>query len=441
MENSDSLYTPGPMISQGPSAARSARYASDRLSIVIGVTARFLYLFSMDVRTRGWRRSGPSTTVLCALFVLVLLAPAGAKELLAPTGAIIDMPAGFVAGDGDGKTRFSYYDPNDVMEVDILIYDPGKYATSESMAADLTAQMGSQGSVSSFTYQGLGAVVADLSFPFNGVATKGYAIFIAGSAAKKISGYAVVATVPAAQFDGYAELIISALDSFSLDKEARRYPGPVSQFLSDYPANRAEKKNVALPSGSVSIPWSTDEANHTLSVAQREYDVMTLYLNSDTLWQDAWARYYRMVYKESAARLDALTAAFVATIPASAISDPTEVARRALAWVQGFTYVRGFGNIDFVPPLTAAYDTTGDCDSRAVVMAIILEKLGIDSVLMVSRDYSHAMLAVNVPGGGQRFTYNGTAYLVAETTAKIGLGQMDASLTDVTKWLGIDLGN
>ena len=172
-------------------------------------------------------------------------------------------------------------------------------------------------------------------------------------------------------------------------------------------------------------------------MAEREYHVLTRYLDSETLWQDAWARYYRMVYRESAARLDAFTDAFAKTLPKD---NPTEIARRVLSWVQGFLYERDFAGIDFVPPLDAAFEQRGDCDSRAMVMAIILERLGIDAVLMVSRTYSHAMLAVDVPGGGQRFTYLGKGYLVAETTAKIGIGMIDPSQTDLSQWLGVDLG-
>jgi hypothetical protein len=71
---------------------------------------------------------------------------------------------------------------------------------------------------------------------------------------------------------------------------------------------------------------------------------------------------------------------------------------------------------------------------------MILERLGIDCVLMLSREYSHAMLAVDVPGGGQRFPFKGRMYLVAETTAKVGLGMIDASQADFSKWLGVDLG-
>lgn len=374
---------------------------------------------------------------ILALFITLLVSPVAARELSTDTGAIIDVPSGFTPREGDGKARASFFDANEGMEFDILTFEPGRYSSAEIMAADLLKQMSSKGDTSSFIYQGRGAVMADLDFTVDDGPRKGYAVFISGNAGSE-SSYALVASTATSRFDSYSELIISCLDSFSIDRAARRFPGPVSQFLLPWPVPRAERKTVVLPSGSISLPWSSKEAQDELSVAQREYHVLAMYLKSETLWVDAWARFYRMVYKESSAQLDNLTKAFADSLP---VNDPTESARRVLAWVQGFLYERDFAGIDFVPPLTAAFEKRGDCDSRALVMAIILERLGIDSVLMVSREYSHAMLAVDVPGGGQRFTYNGKAYLVAETTAKMGIGMIDASQADFSKWLGVDLGD
>ena len=378
---------------------------------------------------------------ILTLFLTALVSPVAAKELASDTGAFIDMPSGFTPGDGDGKTRFSYSDANNSMEFDILIFPPGRYRSAEIMAADLLGQMGSKGDISSFRYQGRAAVIADLDFAVGGNPRKGHAVFISGTpaagTARSENSYALVASAESSQYDSHSELIISCLDAFSIDRAARRFPGPVSQFLFPWPAARTEKKTAVLLAGSISLPWSSKEAQEELSVAEREFRVVSLYLESTTLWVDAWARYYRMVYKESSARLDSLTQAFSKSLPAN---DPTESARRVLAWVQGFRYERDFSGIDFVPPLTAAFEQRGDCDSRAMVMAIILERLGIDSVLMVSREYSHAMLAVDVPGGGKRFTYKGKAYLVAETTANVGIGTIDASQADFSKWLGVDLG-
>ena len=366
---------------------------------------------------------------------VVLAAPLAAKELATGQGASIDMPSGFTPADGDGRTRFSYLDPAGEMELDIIVSEPARFAGADAMAADTAVRLGSRGDTSTFTYAGRDAALSEIAFTLDGVARKGYALFVAGKANE--ADYALIAHVAATRFDAYGELVISALDGFSIDRAARRAPGPISQFLLPWPAERTARKTAILPGGAVELPWSAEEAAQEMDVAEREYRILSLYVDTDDLWVDAWARFYRMVYRESAARLDELSAALARSLPAD---DPTECARRALAWVQGFSYERDLEGIDYVPPLVAAFERRGDCDARAVVMAIVLERLGIDCVLMLSREYSHAMLAVDVPGGGQRFPFGGRDYLVAETTAKVGLGMIDAEQADFTKWLGVDLG-
>ena len=373
---------------------------------------------------------------ILAVLGAALAVPLAAKELAAEQGASIDMPSGFIPGDGDGRTRFSYFDPAGEMELDILVYEPDRFSTAAAMAGEAASRLGSIGDASSFSYEGRSAAIAELSFALGGVARGGYALFVAGRPGE--ADYALLAHVEASRLDAYGEYIMSCLDGFSVDRGARREPGPISQFLLPWPPDRPARRTAVLPGGAVELPWSTEEAAQELDVAAREYRILSLYAETETLWIDAWARFYRMVFRESAARLDGLAEAFSRSLP---LDDPTECARRVLAWVQGFTDAEDDSGLDFVPPLAAAFERRGDCDARAVVMAIVLERLGIDSVLMISREYSHAMLGVDVPGGGQRFPFNGRQYLVAETTAKVGIGMIDAGQADFSKWLGVELGN
>jgi hypothetical protein len=352
----------------------------------------------------------------------------------ADTGIFIDMPSGFTPGEGDGKARFSYLDPDGRMELDILIFEPGRYSSAETMAADIFGKLGSNGQSSSFTYEGRGAVISEISFPIASGPRKGYALFVSGESER---GYALIAHAQARLYESYAELVISCLDGFSIDRIARRAPGPVSQFLLRRPAERRERRTALLPGGSVALPWSPEEGKQEFVVAEREHYILESYAKSETLWIDAWERFYRMIYRESASRLDDFADAFACSLPPC---DPTESARRVLAWVQGFTYERDVSGLDFVPPLASAFERRGDCDSRAMVMALILERMGIDCVLMLSREYSHALLAVHVPGAGRRFPFRGREYLVAETTSRKELGVIDSSLDDFSKWLGCDLG-
>jgi len=370
-----------------------------------------------------------------ALFLLPVLGAAAALPLaaeeLTAEGLVIDLPSGFVPAEGDGKTRFSFLSPNGQVQFDILIREPGQFPSVEELAAAMLARLGSQAPSASFRYEGRDAVIAELAFDLDGFPRSGYALFLAAG-----SGYALLAHSPASQLESAADFIMSCLDGFRVERAARRSPGPVSQFLLPWPAPRPGRKTVALPGGPAELPWSPEEAEQELYTAQREYRILQTYLNNTTLWKDAWARFYRMVFRESAGRLDGFTEAFARALPAA---DPTESARRVLAWVQDFHYERDPSGLDFVPPLAAAFERRGDCDSRALVMAAILEASGIDCLLMLSREYSHAMLAVDVPGGGQRFPFQGKEYLVAETTAKVGLGMIDSSQTDLSKWLGVEL--
>ncbi len=110
-----------------------------------------------------------------ALLGIVLVAPLAAKELATGQGASIDMPSGFAPGEGDGRTRFAYFDPVGEMELDILVYEPARFAAADAMAADAAVRLDSHGDTSLFTYSGREAALSEIAFTLDGVARKGYA--------------------------------------------------------------------------------------------------------------------------------------------------------------------------------------------------------------------------------------------------------------------------
>ena len=406
----------------------------------------------------------PALALFLTLFLAILACPrAGAERLKSQVGYFVEMPSGFQLSSSDGKAKYSFADPNGGMEFDLLGYEPGRFADLESLVKESLAKLGSKGDATAYAYEGRRAVFAELNFKLNDKGKRGYGVFLEGratpktidkdakpdGAAAKSGGecsYALLAFADEDKFEGYADFILSCLDSFSIDRGALRSPGPVSQFTLAWPPARNKEKKVSLAAlggseagpGSVSLPWSAEEAAQEADTVTREYKVLVAYADEPELYKDAWTRFYRMIYRESAARLDRLALEAAKLLPPN---DPTEAARRILAWTQGFVYERDLKGSDFVAPLAAAYEARGDCDSRAVVAAIMLERLGVDAILLVSREYSHALLGVDVPGGGQRFSFGGKDYLMGETTAKVSLGMIAADVADRTKWMGIDLGD
>jgi hypothetical protein len=71
---------------------------------------------------------------------------------------------------------------------------------------------------------------------------------------------------------------------------------------------------------------------------------------------------------------------------------------------------------------------------------ILLRHLGFEAILLVSEKYSHALAAVDVPGEGARFDFEGKRYLVAELTKKIAIGLIAKDMADPAFWLPVALG-
>jgi hypothetical protein len=227
-------------------------------------------------------------------------------------------------------------------------------------------------------------------------------------------------------------LHLSVLDSVAPTEAERRYMGPVTEF--SYP--RGEIKKTRLAGLDVEAFTAAHDAEGAQALVDREFAVLKRYLNSP-LWQEAWIRFYRAIYRDSWERL--ADAAFQLerywNVPAE---ENRVLSGKALAWIQSFLYERDLMGSDFVNLVSAAFEGRGDCDSRALLWALILAQADIPSGIMVSAEYSHAMGLADLPGAGAHFEFEGKSWLVAETTAPVVIGLIEQRVSDIAYWLGID---
>ena len=147
----------------------------------------------------------------------------------------------------------------------------------------------------------------------------------------------------------------------------------------------------------------------------------------------AWARYYRVIYRDSYLRLAELSRAISRALGQGASRE--DQAAALLAWLQEFSYRRTGSLSDLLSPLATVATRSGDCDARALVYAIVLSHLGIDAVVLVSSVYSHAVAAARVQTRGLGLILDGERYVLAETTKKVGLGWIAEEQRDLSKWV------
>ncbi|MDR1098924.1 MAG: hypothetical protein LBL28_00435, partial [Treponema sp.] len=344
-----------------------------------------------------------------AYLLLFLFAPAVfafSEPLYSPAwGFRIDLPEGYEYTGGDGKNSFSFQNEEGAI-FDLVVYNRANQ-TMKALVDDTNRRLNSRGDVSFFDYRDKLAALIELNFPSpeNGRADKnsrgsgrnsgsqleGWGLCVElgntgseGRDARERTAsnspplLLALAYGPAGQ-SGLAVLHLSALDSIAPSGAEQRFPGPIISFA--YP--RGEQRKTGIAGLALEALVREHDAEAAQALVDREYTILRRYLFSPR-WQEAWIRFYRAIYRDSWERLT--DAAFQlerfwnvpaagtgkAAAPAAGGEENRVFAGQVLGWVQSFAYERDLMGSDFVNLVSAAFEGRGDCDSRALLWAIVL---------------------------------------------------------------------
>jgi len=103
--------------------------------------------------------------------------------------------------------------------------------------------------------------------------------------------------------------------------------------------------------------------------------------------------------------------------------------------VQNIKYERPGGALDLFPPLATMAYRFGDCDSKALLLYVILERMGVDCAMLWSYNYKHAMLGIKVNARGEYLTANGKNYYFLETTyPQWDVGEIPPEFGNIKFW-------
>jgi transglutaminase-like putative cysteine protease len=191
---------------------------------------------------------------------------------------------------------------------------------------------------------------------------------------------------------------------------------------------------VELGERSLELALDREEGGATQVLIEREARILAA---DEILSLEAWSRYYRVIYRDNSQRLVEFSRQLRTALQGL---EPRAQAEELLDWIQGFHYYRTGTLSDLTSPLTCLATGAGDCDSRALLYVTFLHQIGIDAVLLVSTEYRHSAVAVDVQGTGARLTIGEKSYVFAEVTDQVALGLVDRSMADPAGWIPIPLG-
>jgi len=412
------------------------------------------------------------------LFLVLVCSTAGgrlfAEELNSSRGFFLDLPEGYTFMGGDGQTSFTFSGPDGVALAELKLYSSSAYSGFSAFTAQIRSQLDSSMQLQNFMYGSMPAALGTFSSGQGGERVRGLAFMLHQQTnADGISPYylLMLSYTSLGNYTADIDFLESAIDGFSLDASWRSHPGPVSTAaLANLTPGRPKRASLRFGAATIDLDWQPEEALLAQQLVEREYRVLMPYGSAPELIQPAMQRFYRLIYRQSAISLDRLAlllsaaweggdwAGPVAAAPAAADgsqalaadfrpdaagprygipSNPLGYTAALLSWTQSFIYERDPTGSDVVNPISAASEQRGDCDARALLLAILLKRENINAGMMISLPHSHALAMFDMPGQGARFPWDGRSWLVGETTAPVQPGMIDQSQSAIEDWFGI----
>ncbi len=347
-----------------------------------------------------------------------------------------DFPEGFYVEDmtSDGKGVLLKNKDFPLTAI-IRIYNYKRFGSNQKCMDDTLSKLSLKGTSSTVDWRNQKSSLAKISGKMSG---------------KEISGYAATFTLP---FDKgnlflatwceknnaqkYDDFLTSLLDAVFIDAGSYYESGLYTSYK--YPKfERGEKKKVTLTIGGKEIESYIHENDAKINQAlvEREFKVLEA-CSSKATWKEAWQRYYRMIFKDCYSPLRKCAFDIYNSL-APDCSDETDLAQKLLSWTQEMHYEREKTYSDFISPLAIVQGSGSDCDSRSMLLAVLLTHMNQDALIFVSATYSHAMAGFVSSHPGHSFSVNGKKYLMGETTAKgLTWGKISADEDNQSEWIEV----
>ncbi|WP_449189149.1 hypothetical protein [Treponema lecithinolyticum] len=415
------------------------------------------------------RKNAAKAALLSILLIACATAAVYAEQLHSPTwGYYIDIPEGFELSAKQGKENYQFVHSLFPATLVIQSWKKGRYANTEEAVKTSLQKLKASGDIEKIHWRSNECALSLFDMQLAGVSYRGWAACTPLEANKGLT--LLLCYCPSQNFEALQQLIVSAIDAFSPDAGALHEIG----ILTSYAYPKQGDMPVTLKIGGKNIQTAIDSSDIEASefVIEREYAVLKAFASSP-LWKKAWQRYYRMVYRDSYKRLEK-TAFCVYNALGTSSTENTGAGKNGaenigktgtgsdsgtgnsgsgsakaqdnadraltqtlLSWVQNFPYEREQNSSDFTALPAILTGKASDCDSRALLLAVLMSHMNYKTMMFVSAEYSHALFGIDIPGKGARLEENGIRYLLGETTGKVDIGLVPQDMSDTSKWIAI----
>ena len=353
----------------------------------------------------------------------------------------LDIPEGFqIDSYTEDGMSYIFSHPNIPVTLVLRIYNNLDKTDSSSVLKNTLSKLSAKSDIDSFYWSEKTCAISSFSMTID-QNYKGWAI----CAPSLIEGSYInlMCYAPSDKEAACEQFIMSTLNGLCINPDYYYVPGIITSYA--FPSQGKTQNKVTINNKTIISQIDKADIEASNFVIELEYSVLKLYAKH-ALWKEAWQRYYKMIYRDAFGRLEDFSEkTFEALYPLAEKENPSNpditYAQYLLSWVQTFNYQRA-GNIndsDFTSPLAAICGQGNDCDSRSMLLSILLNSIDVESILLFSIDYSHAMAATNIKAPGQTYKLeeNQKEYIFGETTDNVTWGMIVQDQSDRSKWIPV----
>lgn len=318
----------------------------------------------------------------------------------------------------------------------INAWEGSKYSSTKEMVDDIGAIVESEDELLPFDFYGNEGLIGDLTFIHNNENHRGWFIFING----EDYDYYLYSFSFLLHYEDSFPYILSMLDSFGIGEEGKKQSGPVTKFYQEYGDRGEEEVTLDLFGYPVAVTIPVTSIENRNIVISREARIMESYSYAPELFYNAWKRYYRVIYRDNRSDMESFIIAIKPYIDRTYYDTDYKLAEVFSYWLQSMNYERRLNtSSDLISPVEAISNGIGDCDSKSLLLAHILNSFGVETILLTSEKVKHAIAGVKCAGEGTTFDYNNSSYLGIELTKKAVPGEIDDKHKDPSVWTIVNL--
>jgi len=163
------------------------------------------------------------------------------------------------------------------------------------------------------------------------------------------------------------------------------------------------------------VKAAMDYIDELASMKYSELGLQSRFDDPETEARTVWAEVYRRVYNYSVPQMKTVLEGFNKIFAKEKFGANDKVFF-IITFIQNIPYDRPGGMLDLFPPIGTLAYRYGDCDSKVLLLYVLLEKMGVDCAMLWSYNYKHAMLGIKVSSRGDYLIANGKKYYFLETT-------------------------